>query len=153
MQTPVKKIMGKLAISEMVLFDKLSNKQRAAGRVVDIFRWWVSTNLEPTKQWVDPELMRAWNGILLRWSWPRIKGEVRETKSECIESNWTCCCIGKFNTALSLCRVLRVTFYFSKGSSEAAARILAVAEAPQSLGETIACFLGQKSSLWSSVLQ
>ena len=26
--------------------------------------------------------MRAWNGILLRWSWPRIKGEVRETKSE-----------------------------------------------------------------------
>jgi len=39
MQSPVEKIMGKLAISEMVLFDKLSNKQRAAGRVVDVFRW------------------------------------------------------------------------------------------------------------------
>ena len=26
--------------------------------------------------------MRAWNGILIRWSWPRIKRDVRETKSE-----------------------------------------------------------------------
>jgi len=30
--------MGKLAISEMVLFDKLSNKQRATGGVADIFK-------------------------------------------------------------------------------------------------------------------
>ena len=30
--------MGKLAISEMVLFDKPSNKWRATGEVVDIFR-------------------------------------------------------------------------------------------------------------------
>jgi len=45
----VKKIIGKLAILEMVLFDELSNKQRATRRVVDIFRWWVSTNLESTK--------------------------------------------------------------------------------------------------------
>ena len=31
--------MGKLAISEMVLFDKLSNKQRATGGVADVFKW------------------------------------------------------------------------------------------------------------------
>jgi len=31
--------MGKLAISEMVLFDESSNKRRATGGVVDIFRW------------------------------------------------------------------------------------------------------------------
>ena len=74
--------MGKLAILEIVLFDKPSNKWRVTGGVVDVFRQWVSTNLESTKQWVDPESTRAWNGILLRWSWPRIKGEVREIKSE-----------------------------------------------------------------------
>ena len=74
--------MSKLAILEMMLLDELSNKWRATGGVVDVFKWWVSINLESTKQWVDPESTRAWNGILLRWSWPRIKGEVRETKSE-----------------------------------------------------------------------
>ena len=31
--------MGKLAISEIVLFDKLSNKWRATGEVVDVFKW------------------------------------------------------------------------------------------------------------------
>jgi len=35
----VEKIIGKLAISEIVLFDKPSNKQRATERVVDIFKW------------------------------------------------------------------------------------------------------------------
>ena len=74
--------MGKLAISEIVLLDEPSNKQRVTGEVADVFRWWVSTILESTKQWVDLKLMRAWNRILLRWSWLRIKGEVRETKSE-----------------------------------------------------------------------
>ena len=74
--------MGKLAILEMVLFDEPSNKWRATRGVADVFRWWVFTNLESTKQWVDPESTRARNGILLRWSWPRIKGEVRETKRE-----------------------------------------------------------------------
>jgi len=38
-QSPVEKIMGKLAILEMVLLDKPSNKQRATGEVADIFRW------------------------------------------------------------------------------------------------------------------
>jgi len=35
----VEKLMGKLAISEMVLFDELSNKQRATGEVVDVLKW------------------------------------------------------------------------------------------------------------------
>jgi len=35
----VKKIIGKLAISGMVLFDEPSNKQRATGGVVDVFKW------------------------------------------------------------------------------------------------------------------
>jgi len=35
----VEKIIGKLAISEMVLFDELSNKRKATGGVVDVFRW------------------------------------------------------------------------------------------------------------------
>ena len=74
--------MGKLAILEIVLLDEPSNKWRATGGVADVFRWWISTNLESTKQWVDLELTRAQNGILLRWSWPRIKGEVRKTESE-----------------------------------------------------------------------
>ena len=55
--------------------------------------------------------------------------------------NRTCCCIEKFNAALSLCRVLEVTLYFSKGF------LKAVAEALQPLGETVVCFLGQESSL------
>ena len=38
-QSPVEKIMGKLAISEMVLFDEPSNKRRATGEVADVFRW------------------------------------------------------------------------------------------------------------------
>ena len=74
--------MGKLAILEMVLFNELLNKWRATGGVVDVFKWWISTNSEFTKQWVDLELIRAQNEILLRWSWPRIKGEVRKTKSK-----------------------------------------------------------------------
>jgi len=35
----VENIMGKLAISEMVLFDELPNKWRATGGVADVFRW------------------------------------------------------------------------------------------------------------------
>ena len=39
MQLLVEKIVSKLAISEIVLFDKLSNKQRATREVADVFRW------------------------------------------------------------------------------------------------------------------
>jgi len=35
----VEKIMGKLAILEIMLFDKPSNKQRATGEVADVFKW------------------------------------------------------------------------------------------------------------------
>jgi len=35
----VEKIMGKLAILEIVLFDEPSNKQKATREVADIFKW------------------------------------------------------------------------------------------------------------------
>jgi len=54
----------------------------------------------------------------------RDKESVRIRKSRCIESDGTFCCTEKFNVALSLCRVLGVTFYFSKSFLEAAAEIL-----------------------------
>ena len=72
---------------------------------------------------------------------------MRIRKSGCVESNWTRCCTGEFNATLSLCGVLGVALYFSEGFSEAAARVSAVAEAPQPLGETVVCFLGQESNL------
>ena len=62
---------------------------------------------------------------------------MRIGKSGYIESNWTCCCTRKFNAALSLCRVLGVTLYFSKGFSEAAAKVLVVVEAPWPLREML----------------
>jgi len=35
----VEKIMGKLAISEIVLFDEPSNKWKATEEVADVFKW------------------------------------------------------------------------------------------------------------------
>jgi len=35
----VEKIMGKLAILEIVLFDEPSNKQKATGGVIEVFKW------------------------------------------------------------------------------------------------------------------
>jgi len=35
----VEKIMDKLAILEIVLFNEPSNKQRVTGGVVDVFKW------------------------------------------------------------------------------------------------------------------
>ena len=78
---------------------------------------------------------------------------MRIGKSRYIELNGTYCCTEKFNMALSLCRVLEVALYFSKSFSEAAAGVSVVAETLQTLGETVVCFLGQKSSLWSLALQ
>ena len=66
---------------------------------------------------------------------------MRIRKSGYIESDWTHCCIEKFNMALSLCGVLEVALYFSEGFSEA------VAEALWPLGMTVVFFLEQKSSL------
>jgi len=58
---------------------------------------------------------------------------MRIRKSGCVESNQTCCCIEKFNAALSLYRVLGIALYFSEGFSETATRVSAVAEAPHLL--------------------
>jgi len=35
----VERIMGKLAILEIMLFDEPSNKRKATGGVADVFRW------------------------------------------------------------------------------------------------------------------
>ena len=94
--------------------------------------------------------------VILTKDQGRSKGnekEMRIRKSRCVESNWTCCCTGEFNVTLSLCRVLEVALYFSEGFSEAAAGESAVAKAPRPLGETVVCFLGQKSNLWSPAPQ
>ena len=48
----------------------------------------------------------------------RDKERIWIRKSRCIELDRTYCCTGNFNIALSLYRVLGVTFYFSKGFSE-----------------------------------
>ena len=77
---------------------------------------------------------------------------MRIRKSRYVESNGTYCCTEKFNIALSLYRVLRVAFYFSKDFLEVAVRVLAVAEVLQLLEVTIVYFLGQESNLWSSAL-
>ena len=66
---------------------------------------------------------------------------IRIEKSRCVELNWTCYCIKKFNAAFSLCGDLGIALYFSKGY------LKVVAKALQPLEETVVCFLGQKSSL------
>jgi len=78
---------------------------------------------------------------------------MRIEKSRYVELNQTHCCTEKFNVALSLCRVLGIAPYFSKGFSKTAAGVSAVAEALQSLGETMVYFLRQEFSLWSPALQ
>jgi len=76
---------------------------------------------------------------------------MRIGKNGCVELNKTHYCTRKFNTALSLCRVLGITLYFSKGFSEVATRGLAVAKVLQPLRVTMVCFLEQEFSLWSPV--
>ena len=53
---------------------------------------------------------------------------MRIRKSKYVESNRTCCYIGKFNMAFSLYRVLEVVLYFSKVFSKVTVRELAVAK-------------------------
>ena len=105
---------------------------------------------------VDKSLERNFIKVILTKDQGRSKGNkewMKIGKSRCVESNWTHCCTGEFNVALSLCGVLGVALYFSKGFLEAAAGVLAVAEAPWPLEETVVCFLGQESSLWSPAPQ
>ena len=79
----------------------------------------------------------------------RNKKRLRIRKSRCIEldRNKTYYCIWKFNMALSLCKVLGVALYFSKGFSGVAVRELAAIKALQPLEVTVICFLGQKFNL------
>ena len=77
----------------------------------------------------------------------RNKKKVKIKKSKYVELDRTYYCIRKFNMALSLCRVLRVTLYFSESFSEAAASGSAVTKVLWPLGTTIVCFLEQKSNL------
>ena len=105
---------------------------------------------------VDESSERDFIKMILTKDQGRSKGNekgMRIRKSGCVESNWTRCCTGEFNATLSLCGVLGVALYFSEGFSEAAAGVSAVAEAPRPLGETVVCFLGQESSLWSPAPQ
>ena len=61
--------------------------------------------------------------------WMRIKKYIY------VESDRTCCYIGKFNAALSLYGVLEVALYFFKSFLKATARRSAVAEVLWSLGQ------------------
>ena len=99
---------------------------------------------------VDKSSERDFIKVILTKDQGRSKGNkewMRIEKNRYVESNQTHCCTEKFNVALSLCGVLGVTLYFSKGFSEAATRVLAVAEAPRPLREIMICFLGQESCL------
>ena len=117
-------------------------------QVVSIHKFRVYKTM--SRPWVNESLERDFIKVILTKDQGRSNGNkkwMRVRKSRCVESNWTHCYIGEFNTTLSLCGVLRVALYFSKGFSEA------VAEALWSLEETVVCFLGQESNLWSSAPQ
>ena len=117
-------------------------------QVVSIYKFRVYKAMSRPR--VDKNLERDFIKMILTKDQGRSKRNrkwVRIRKSRCIESNWACYCTGKFNVALSLCRVLGITLYFFKGFSEAAAGVSVVVEALQLLKETMVCFLGQESSL------
>ena len=93
-----------------------------------------------------------WNfmKVILTKDQERNKGNkewMRIRKSRCVESDGTHCCTGKSNIALSLCKVLGIALYFSKGFLEVTAGISAVTEALWPLGVTMVCFLEQESNL------
>ena len=93
---------------------------------------------------VDESLEWNFIKVILTKDQERSKGDkeqMRIRRSRCVELDGTYYCTEKFNTALSLCRVLEIAFYFSEGFSEA------VAEALQLLGVTVVYFLEQESNL------
>ena len=109
-----------------------------------------------SKPRVNESLEQDFIKMILTKDQMRDKGNkewIRIRKSECVESNGTYCCTGKFNVALSLCGVLEVALYFSKSFLEVAARGSVVAEALQLLEVTMVYFLGQNSNLWSPAPQ
>ena len=81
---------------------------------------------------VDESSERGFIKVILTKDQERSKESkkwMRVRKSGCVELNQTRCCTEEFNATLSLYKVLEVALYFSKGFSEAAARVSAVAEA------------------------
>ena len=135
---------------------QVESNQRSCGylQVVNIHKFRVYKTV--SRSGVNKSLEWDFIKMILTKDQERSKGNkewMRIGKSRCIESNRTHYCTGKFNMALSLCRVLGVALYFSKDFSEAATGVSAVAEAPQPLEETVVCFLEQESSLWSLVPQ
>ena len=127
--------MGKLAILEMVLFDKPSNKQRATERVADIFKvvsiheFWVYKAMSRPK--VDESLDQSFIKVILTKDQGRSKGNkdwIGIRKSRYIESDRTHYYMGKFNMALSLYGVLGVALYFSEDFSETAIKESVVVE-------------------------
>jgi len=99
---------------------------------------------------VDKSL--EWNFIkmILTKDQERSKGDkewIWIWKSGYVKLDKTHCYTGKFNMALSLCRVLEVALYFSESFSEA------VAEASWPLRVTVVCFLGQESNFRSPIPQ
>ena len=99
-------------------------------QVVDIHKYWVYKAISRPK--VNKSSEWDFIKVILTKNQGKSKGDkkwMRIRKSRYIELNGTHCCIGKFNTALSLYRVLEIALYFSESFSEAAARVLAVAEA------------------------
>ena len=135
---------------------QVESNRRSCGclQVVSIHKFRVYKAI--SRPGVDESSEQDFIKMILTKDQGRSKGNkrwMRVRKSGCVESNWTHCYTGEFNMTFSLCRVLEVILYFSEGFSEAAARVLAVAEALWPLGETVVCFLGQESNLWSPVPQ
>ena len=123
-------------------------------QVVSIHKFWVYKAISRPRVNKSSE----WDFIkmILTKDQGRSKGNkkwMKIGKSRYIKSNRTHCYTGKFNTALSLYKVLEVTLYFSKGFLEAATRGLAVAKVLQLLEVIIVCFLEQESNLWSPAPQ
>ena len=80
-----------------------------------------------SKSGVNESLKQNFIKIVLTKNQKRSKRDkkwIRIRKSECVESDETYYYIGKFNTALSPCGVLRVTLYFSKGFLKVVATVL-----------------------------
>ena len=128
----------------------MENKWRSCRcfQVVSIYKFWVYKAM--SRPGVNKSLKQDFTRVILTKDQGRSKRDkewMRIRKSECVELDGTHCYTRKFNIASSLCRVLKITFYFSKGF------LTAVAKALQLLGVNIVCFLEQESNLLSLTLQ
>ena len=129
---------------------QVESNQRSCGclQVVSIHKFRVYKAVSRPR--VDKSSEQNFIKVILTKDQERDKGNkewMRIGKSRCVKLDGTCCCTEKFNVALSLCRVLRITLYFSKSFLKVTTRILAIAEALWPFGVTMVCFLEQKSNL------